>query len=166
MCRGAQLGRTGSDGDLRRAHIAGAAILLLGGVTAACGSGDASGPSPDVPLPSPHASPQDVVSTYVAALDAHDRHAIAVLTDDDGTAARWAKDIKTIKDLKITSVLDEDPTTAGLPAGTQLRDVGVTFRVTWNNDDDPSVGSGEMAWGYLLKPNPKTGWVIVDQGTG
>jgi hypothetical protein len=106
-----------------------------------------------------------VIKTYITALNAHDGHAVDALTDDDGTAAKWVTDVKSIKDLKITSVLDEDPTTAGYPAGTQLKDVSVTFHVAWNHDD-ASVGSGETEWGYVLKQSQKTGWIIVDQGTG
>lgn len=150
---------------LRRASVAGlGAFLLVAGVSA-CGSGNAGSAVRRVAPPGPNSSPREVVHIYVAALNEHDKSTVDAVTDDDGTAERWLNRVKRVDRLKITSVLDENPTTAGFSKGTELRDVAVTFSVSWNQMD-PSVGSGDTDWGYLLKKSSTTGWTIVDQGTG
>ena len=123
-----------------------------------------------VAMPPDAAAPPEVVATYLAALDAHDCDtAVALATESFASTAReWCDDVASLGDREVGEAVNEDPAWGGLPAGTEVVSVPVTFDLDWRwLRSDGSMPEGATAWGYRLsRTSPEAPWRIVDNGVG
>lgn len=124
----------------------------------------------DVPMPRSDAGPEQVVRSYVDALDAHDCDRAASLTSRGWAehAREWCRDLRSISDLRIGDAAPEDPETAGLPTSWEVLHLPVTLRLTHRlgrGDRTRDTGDEPSMWGYrLARPNADSPWRIVGEG--
>lgn len=126
----------------------------------------------DIALPPTGATPEQVVTAYLDALNAHDCDTAATLMAPgaEGDARRWCKDVSSLKDAEIVKPFNERPQDVGYAAGSHVEvvDLGVAFDLRWRAfHHDPSLSDGETDWGYtLMRADSSAPWRIVDQGDG
>lgn len=124
----------------------------------------------DVPIPPRDATPERVVTTFIAALNAHDCDTAAALTTGDvaDRARSWCEDISTLTDVIVSDHSIEPPEPSGRSAPDEVVFVAVTFDVDWRRfHGDTSMEEGNTVWGYRLVRNAEDSpWRIVDQGVG
>lgn len=117
----------------------------------------------DVPLPSDSATPEEVVATYLRAVDAHDCATAQALTTSDARdiATGWCREVADLADIEVGDALPDSRR-----RGTT--DVEVSFDLDWRLfHDDGSLPEGPTTWGYILvRRTPDGPWRITDQGTG
>ena len=122
----------------------------------------------EVPMPGQDATPEQVVTAFTRALDAHDCTTAVALATEGGRdqAERWCHDIGALQEVEVGSSVTEDPAWSGLPAGTEVVHVPVSFELTWRRfHADGSMDEGVTAWGYrLVRATPDEPWRIIDQG--
>lgn len=129
------------------------AIVALLGVAAF-----AADPPPavrEVAVPPDDASPEEVVMTYLEAMDAHDCATVAELV---APSSRWlgdgCKNADGHDEVRVASVFREKPHWSGHDRGQQVMNVSVRFEET-------------KVWGYLLvRDAPDHPWRIFDAGVG
>lgn len=113
-----------------------------------------------VELPSAGAGPQEVVLAYLAAIDAEDRDAFAVLAEDGSVPEGWFGTGVAMSGI--------GSPVAGGDEGTRHADedvVMVTATLTVRHGDG-SLPEGEpFGWTYLLVQQDGR-WVVFDQGQG
>jgi hypothetical protein len=137
-----------------------AATASVAALVAGCSGGSAQRTA----MPAADAPPAAVVRAYVAALNAHDAHAVRVLSGTAESKA-WLDDIEHISDLEVTDVSSERPQWSGQPSGTRVMRVAVRFDLDWELFSDGSMEEGQTRWGYALKRDSTSGrWVIFDEG--
>ncbi len=120
-----------------------------------------------VPLPPLNASPEQVVRTFVAALDQHD-HATA-----EALCARWActfDDDAWVRIAQLGPVSADNqacvPVSSDGSCSPKGRGVYVSVQLTGRTRGGELPGEGGV-WGYVLAPiGPMGAWRIVDQGAG
>jgi hypothetical protein len=118
----------------------------------------------DIAVPPLDATPEQVVTAYVDALNAHDCETAESLmangAEDD--AAVWCKNLGSLTDLDITDVT-EAPKASRHSSG-----VSVTFNVKWRLfHNDGSMDEGATAWDYyLVRGSASSPWRISNQGAG
>lgn len=126
--------------------------------------------SEDVAVPADDASPEQVVTAYLAALDGHDCDTAEALVTSDASfgAASWCHDVAHLTDVEVRERTTEDPALSGRPAPEEVADVSVSFDLDWRPfHDDVSMEEGPTAWGYLLvRETPDAPWRIFDEGLG
>lgn len=112
-------------------------------------------------MPSAHASPQDVVRAYSAAVHAGDCDtAVALLTTSHQS---WCGSVD-ITALKVTKTTQE-------PKATETGSDGPLIERVWvdltSQGGDVSLPDGDHEWSYLLdRTGPDGAWRIYDQGMG
>lgn len=134
----------------------------------ACGA--SSSPRASAPLRSQIARPREVVSAYLAALDAGDTSAALQLTTPRFQAALRAE---------VDSPLQNWVSVEGVRVGSPFKDkaVGsarrwrevlyVPVKFTLHQREEVSMRDGETNWGYVVVRNaPSDAWLIDDQGVG
>ena len=120
------------------------------------------GPRRDVAVPPTDATPAEVVSAYVDALDAHDFDTARTLLTPPArrNAEPWFDAVDTLTNLHVLGAH---------PRGPGFRvDVAVEFDVTWRwLHDDGSMPEGTNPWGFRLERETEGDpWRIFDQGLG
>ncbi|MFI6516058.1 DUF4829 domain-containing protein [Spirillospora sp. NPDC050679] len=146
----------------------GVPLLLAASLLAGCGGDE----RPSVKLPPAGAPPQEVVTAYVAAINAHDKKAGRALStprfgrlETEEVADSLFNDAK-ISNLKISAPIPEQGYQS--PDGkryAQVVKVPVTFDL--KQESEASMPDGPTAWGYLLVRESLTGpWRINDHGNG
>lgn len=155
----------------RRALLVAAAVVVLTGVAAAVAV-VVMPPrqSADVAMPPADAVPEQVVTAYVAALNAHDcevAEALSVPEARDQTAF-WCREVGALDDLGVFPHVLEPPEDSGRAADEVVANVGVTFDLDWRPfRSDVSMPEGETAWGYFLVRSPRErAWRVFEQGVG
>jgi len=113
-----------------------------------------------VPVPPPHASPRQVVTAYLHALDAHDTTTALTLSapGERVTTAFWLKDTAGITAIRIESVQHFKPSPPYY--------VCTEFHYSshpWTNDE--SFPDGQHYWCYDLVHRHGR-WLIYDDGLG
>ncbi len=95
-----------------------------------------------IATPPADATPEQVVTAYVEALNAHDCHAAKSLTVENATydAATWCDDAASLTSLHVQHRVMESSAVADVP---------VTFNLDWRLfRDDGSMDEGVTDWGY------------------
>ncbi|WP_067485179.1 DUF4829 domain-containing protein [Actinomadura hibisca] len=146
----------------------GVPLLLSASLLAGCG-GDGQ---THVKLPPAGAPPQEVVTAYVAAINAHDKKTGRALStahfgklETTEVADSLFNDAK-LSDLKVSAPIPEQGYES--PDGKQYAQV-VKVPVTFDlkQKTEVSMPNGPTAWGYLLVRESLTGpWRINDHGNG
>ena len=123
----------------------------------------------DVAVPAPDATPEQVVTAYLAAVDAHDCDTAEALMVDraDGGTTSWCEDVAR---LTAVDVRDHhgDVGARARRWGGDVVDVPATFTLDWRLfHGDGSLEEGTTTWGYVLaRDSADSPWRIVDQGVG
>lgn len=119
----------------------------------------------DVPVPNATATPSEVVSAYLSALNARDCSTARALvaTDFRATAAYWCERIGSLKHASLYPDPADNQRAAAVTAG-----VGVTFDLHWRLfHGDGSMRNGPTTWGYgLIRTSAAGRWLINEEGTG
>lgn len=124
----------------------------------------------DVAVPANAATPRQVVTAYLDALNVHDcETAETVMTQEAKASARsWCKNIASLTDVAVGNEFAERPTYYGRSDTEEVAHVPVTFNLNWRIfHNDGSMGEGSTTWGYLLvRSSADSPWRIFDQGVG
>jgi hypothetical protein len=138
------------------------ALVILGGVIWA-----ARAPLPElraVPVPPSGAAPEQIVQSFVAALDAHDQATAKALSVPDTPPRGQLDDNVRVKIVHIGPI---SPTTAYVPGrnGT-VSGLDVEVQLAGRTRSGGLPGEGGT-WEYVLAPvGPQNAWRVVDDGTG
>ena len=126
--------------------------------------------SGDVSVPGSDATPEQVVTAYLEALDSHDCDtAEAVMTEGAKESAKsWCEDVTNLTDVDVQDHFMERPKDSGHSWPAEVANVPVAFKLNWRHfHNDGSMDEGPTTWGYLLVRNSaESPWRIFDQGTG
>lgn len=124
----------------------------------------------DVPVTGHDASPEQVVSAYLDALNEHDCGTAEALVvhGAEGSARSWCESVASLEDIQIHEHVAEPPESSGHSAPDEVANVRVRFDLAWRPfSDDGSMEEGATAWTYLLvRASPSAPWRIFDQGVG
>jgi hypothetical protein len=124
----------------------------------------------DVAVPRLDATPEQVVTAYIDALNAHDCETAEFLMMEgaESTATQWCQDVASLTSVNVDGHFREPPGASGHSAGEEVANVPVTFDLNWRPfQDDGSMDEGATTWGYLLmRSSSGSPWRIFDQGTG
>ncbi len=148
-----------------------AVVALSAVVLSACAASPGDTLAPGAATVDSSTSPEDVVRTYLGALQGGDQAAAAALTTRpySGRGA-WAADPPTIEDVEVSEAITQPAAGAGGAVGeshaqehAQAVLVPVTFEL---HGADTSMPDGQTAWGYLLVRDGDTeAWRIADAGS-
>jgi len=124
----------------------------------------------DVAVPPRDASPEQVVTAYLDALNEHDCDTAEALVtaDAEDHAKLWCEDVASLKDVDIRDHFTERPKDSGHSAPEEVANVPVAFDLNWRLfHNDGSMDEGATTWGYLLvRDSADSPWRIFDQGRG
>ncbi len=124
----------------------------------------------DVAMPDSSATPEQVVTAYLEALNAHDcENAASVMSDGaKDQASSWCDDVSSLTAVEVKAHSVERPQWSGHAPSEEVVNVPVTFNLNWRPfHNDGSIGQGATPWGYLLvRQTPDSPWRIFDQGNG
>ncbi|SEG89829.1 protein of unknown function [Thermomonospora echinospora] len=146
-------------------------LVLLAGVALVTGCGS-EGPKSRVGIPPVGASPQEVVTAYVAAINAHDKEAGRRLStphfaqQQEGGEDDQFRNIVEISHLQVQTPLSNGGHESA--DGKRYQDavyVPVTFIL--KQREVVSMPNGHTAWGYILvRTGADQPWRINDHGVG
>lgn len=126
--------------------------------------------SADVAMPAADAVPEQVVTAFVAALNAHDCEVAEALSAPEARdqSASWCRDVRALDDLGVSPHVLEPPQDSGRAADEVVARVPVTFDLDWRPlRSDVSMPEGATTWGYLLVRSPRErAWRVFEQGVG
>lgn len=126
--------------------------------------------SSDVAVPAAGATPEQVVTAYIAALNAHDCDAAAAMSTENArnSTSSWCGRVARLTDVVVKEHHAERPSWSGHSASVEVVSVPVEFNLAWRPyRDDGSFPEGAAAWGYLLERSADDSpWRIFDQGMG
>ena len=126
--------------------------------------------SGDIAVPANDATPEQVVTAYLDALNAHDCDTAEAVTTDDATdsAESWCRKVTSLTNVDVRDHLTERPEFSGRSAPDEVATVPVTFDLDWRIfHGDVSMPEGPTTWGYrLVRDSPDSPWRIFDQGNG
>ena len=124
----------------------------------------------DVSAPGSDATPQQVETAYLDALNSHDCDTAEAMTTEDAkeSAKSWCEDVAKLTDVGVQDHLTERPKDSGHSYPAEVANVPVAFNLTWRHfHNDGSMDEGTTTWGYLLvRHSADSPWRIFDQGTG
>ncbi|WP_432489429.1 DUF4829 domain-containing protein [Kineococcus sp. SYSU DK018] len=144
---------------------------LSAALLSACGGSPGDTLTPGTATVDASTSPEDVVRTYLGALQEGDQAAAASLTTQPYSRRdAWAADPPTIEDVEVSEALTQPAAGAEGAAGeshaqehAQAVFVPVTFEL---RGADTSMPDGPTAWGYVLVRDGDTEtWRIADAGS-
>ncbi|MCI2239217.1 hypothetical protein MO973_10575 [Paenibacillus sp. TRM 82003] len=147
------------------------AVALSAVVLPACGGSPGDTLAPGAATVDASTSPEDVVRTYLGALQGGHQAAAASLTTQPYSGRdQWAADPPTIEDVEVSEAITQPTTGAEGAAGeghaqehAQAVFVPVTFEL---HGADVSMPDGPTAWGYLLvRDGGAEAWRIADAGS-
>ena len=107
----------------------------------------------DVAVPASNATPEQVVTAYLDALNAHDCDtAEAVMTEGAKNRAKsWCEDVARLTDVDVRDHLTERLKWSGRSPSEEVSNVPVTFDLSWRLfHNDGSMDEGATTWGHLL----------------
>lgn len=123
-----------------------------------------------VAVPPDDASPAQVVTAYLHALDAHDCSAARRMTDLNArdTVGSFCTDVAHARLVRLGPFTSERPSDSGLPrtddAVFDVATVRITSRFLHGSGSIPSCAG---CWGYVLaRTSHRAPWRIVDEGSG
>lgn len=126
--------------------------------------------SEQVAVPAAQATPENVIRTYIRALDAHDCvTAEALVTDDMRSGAKsWCRNVAHLSRVDINRHVVEQLQDSGRSVHEEVANVPVTFDLDWRLfHNDASMDEGRTVWGFLLvRDSTSAPWRVFDQGTG
>jgi hypothetical protein len=127
--------------------------------------------STDVTVPAQQATPEEVVTAYLAALNAHDCNAAVSMTTTENSkdsTRSWCRDVASLAGVAVGKHFVERPAWSGHSGSVEVANVPVEFNLKWRPlHSDGSMDEGATTWGYLLaRTSADAPWRIVDQGTG
>ncbi len=147
------------------------AVALITVVLPACGASPGDTLAPGAATVEASTSPEDVVRTYLGALQEGDEAAAAALTTQPYSGRdAWAADPPTIEDVEVSGAITQAAAGAHGAVGeshaqehAQAVLVPVTFEL---RGADTSMPDGPTAWGYILVRDGGTeAWRIADAGS-
>jgi hypothetical protein len=158
------VGVTCYTGTVKRTPIVVAAAGLVSVVLTACGGppGDTSrSASATVGAAT---SPEDVVRSYLAALQEHDESAATALTTQPYAGRDdWAADPPRIEDVEVSAAVPESTTGTAGEGHAEAVFVPVTFDL---RGADETMPDGPTSWGYVLvRDSDSEAWSIADAGS-
>lgn len=122
----------------------------------------------DVTLPPPDATPEQVVTAYLNALNAHDCDTAEAVSTEDAkeSATSWCHHVDSLTAVTVGRHVQERPEWTGHSPADEIVNVPVTFDLTWRPfRSDGSMDEGVTTWGYLLvRESASRSWRIFDQG--
>lgn len=123
-----------------------------------------------VSVPASDATPEEVVGSYLEALNAHDCVAAQSLATEEAkdSARSWCENVASLTDVDVSDHFMERPAWSGRSPGEEVANVPVTFSVNWRLfHNDGSMDEGRTTWGYrLARGSPDSPWRIFGQGVG
>ena len=123
-----------------------------------------------VSVPAPDATPEQVVTAYLEALNAHDCDtAVAVMTEEARASAEsWCEDVASLTGVIVRGHVTERPQDSGHSTPEEVANVPVSFHLSWRPfHNDGSMDEGATTWSYLLvRDSADSPWRLFDQGTG
>jgi hypothetical protein len=121
-----------------------------------------------VPIPAAGASPEDVVQTYLDALNAHDCGTADALMTPGTRSLSWCHDVASLSAVQVRPHVSEQPRTVGIAANRQVVMVPVVFTMEWRLFHRKSfISDGTTDWRYLLVRSSIRGpWRIFNQSAG
>ena len=144
--------------------VAAAALVPLAG----CGVG--TSPVASSTEPSRHTGPREVVSAYLAALDAGDASAALQLA-----TPRFQAELKGEVDSPLTNWVSVADVRVGTPREDDALASARRYRLVLNvpvnfalrQREEVSMRDGKTTWGYVVvRQDPSDAWLIDDQGVG
>jgi hypothetical protein len=126
-------------------------------------------PRYSVTVPPANASPAQVATAYMRALDGFDSGTADALSTPNHRheAALWLSNTASVRDrtvLKIHPVTGGDWKRPGEPYTEAVQvEVQFTYQQHWWSDD-ASVPNGSMLWGYFLVRDKGGRWLVSDEG--
>lgn len=124
----------------------------------------------DVGVPPREADPEQVVSAYLDALNAHDCDTAKALTTSHAkdSAEMWCEEVASLMDVDVHDHRMESPEYTGHSAPEEVANVGVRFDLNWRPfHNDSSLPEGSTTWGYLLvRDSADSPWRIFGEGKG
>ncbi len=121
-----------------------------------------------VTVPADDATPEQVVASYVEALEAHDCGTAELLTTRAAThlATSWCQKVARLSRVEIGASMPERAEWSERSAKDEVVSVPVRFDLDWRwLHDDGSMPEGETIWGYrLVRESPGGPWRIFDNG--
>ena len=113
----------------------------------------------DVAMPPVSAIPQQVVATYVEALDAHDCDAAEELwLSDKADPEMWCSEVSRARIVGASDASHESE---------RRIDVSLTLNVRWRPfQKDGTISGDPFSWTYILTQDRRGAWKIVDNGQG
>lgn len=122
----------------------------------------------EIAMPPDDASPETVVTAYLAALNAHDCSTAATVMLDEYAAESWCHQVASLQHVVVGESSVEEPEWSGRASDEEVVNVPVTFDLDWRLlGGDGSMEEGPATWGYLLsRTSADEPWRIVDQGVG
>lgn len=116
----------------------------------------------DVPLPATNASAEEVLQTYLDALNAHDCDTATALATESARqqVESWCHHVSSLEHVQVRP--------ASVDAAANQTGFAVTFDLDWRLfRGDGSMDEGPTIWGYFLTRDSASGpWRISDQGMG
>ena len=140
----------------------GVAVVLSAAALTGCSGPPGGTGSPEVDSVSAETSPEDVVRSYLGALQDDDESAAAALTTAPYSERDpWADDPPTIEDVEVSGAMS-DP--SGRAATGYVHSVYVPVTFTLHGADE-TMSDGPTAWGYRVVRNTDAEvWKIADAG--
>lgn len=124
----------------------------------------------DVAVPGRHATPEQVVTAYLDAMNAHDCATVESLVTEGlrDRAKSWCDAVAGLTDVHVRDHFMERPSWSGRSPWEEVSNVPVTFDLNWRPfHGDASMDEGATTWGYVLvRDSADSPWRIFDQGTG
>jgi len=127
---------------------------LLAAVLAACST------PPPVEIPAADADPVEVVQAYVAAINAEDRTALAVLSGDGVVPEVWLG-----TEIELVEIGEPYADEGSYYDRDGEKVVGVPVTAVFRHTDGSLPEGEEAPWGYLLVEQDGR-WVVFNQGLG
>ena len=103
----------------------------------------------NVAVPAPNATPEQVVTAYLDALNAHDCGTAEAVTTEGAkdSAKSWCTDVASLSAVHVRDQFAERPKWSGRSPSEQVSDVPVTFDLNWRLfHNDASMDEGATTW--------------------
>ena len=124
----------------------------------------------DVPDPTASSSPEEVVRTYLRAIDARDfETANRLIADPDQRLGRWDRPVRW-SGLRDVRLIDEKAAMAGSGGQSTSDEYAQAWIVSFtgrSEGGDSSLPDEERGWGFIVgRQSDAEVWQIIDQGVG
>jgi len=124
----------------------------------------------DVAEPAPDATPEQVVTVFLEALNAHDCGTAKAVVSESAKESvwSWCERVAGLTSVDVGDHVTQRAEYSGRVAPEEVVYVPVEFDLSWRPlRTDGSMDEGPTTWGYLLvRDSPDSPWRIFDQGVG